>query len=134
MEESKLPYSNIDEYIAQYPPEVQARLQTLRQCIHETAPEATEKISYAMPTFYLKGNLVHFACFKHHIGLYPGASGVEAFLPELGGYKTSKGAIQLPMDKPLPLELVRRIVRFRVAENTAWAEEKKKQAKRSNNA
>ncbi len=118
MSESKLPYSTIDEYIAQYPPEVQARLQALRQCIREAAPEATEKISWAMPTYYLKGNLVHFAAAKHHIGLYPGASGVEVFLPELGGYKTSKGAIQLPMDKPLPLELVRRIVLFRVAENT----------------
>ena len=121
MNQSQLPFSTIDEYIAQFPPEVQEKLQALRRCVREAAPEAVEKISWAMPTFYLRGNLVHFACFKRHIGLYPGVSAIEAFLPELGGYKTSKGAIQFPLEKPLPLELVGRIVRFRVAENTASA-------------
>lgn len=126
MDENKLPYSTIDEYIAQYPADVQERMQALRKCIREAAPEATEKISWAMPTFYLYGNLFHFAAAKHHIGIYPGASGVETFLPELTEYKSSKGAIQLPLDKPIPFELVTRIVKFRVAENIAAAEAKKK--------
>ena len=110
-------YSSIDEYIALFPEDIQARLQALRNAIHEAAPDAQEKISYQMPTFYLKGNLVHFAAFKNHIGFYPAPSGIEAYQEELAKYKTSKGAIQLPLDEPLPLGLVQEIVRYRVAEN-----------------
>jgi uncharacterized protein YdhG (YjbR/CyaY superfamily) len=92
-------------------------LEKLRQTIRTAAPDATEKISYRIPTFYLNGNLVHFAAFKHHIGFYPTSNGVSAFQDELSKYKTSKGAIQFPLDKPLPLELVKKIVGFRVTEN-----------------
>lgn len=119
-------YTNIDEYIAQCEPEVQPLLHEVRKTIREAAPDATEKISYRMPTYYLFGNLVHFAAFKRHIGLYPGASGVEHFAQKLAGYHTSKGAIQLPIDKPMPHELIREIVRFRVDENLRDAAEKRK--------
>lgn len=107
----------IDEYISQFPVEVQKKLQELRKVIRETAPQAEEKISYRMPTFYLKGNLVHFAAYSGHIGVYPAPSGIEAFKEELGVYKTSKGAIQFPMDKELPFELIKKIVQYRVEEN-----------------
>ncbi|MDD2371243.1 MAG: DUF1801 domain-containing protein [Firmicutes bacterium] len=107
----------IDDYIIGFPEEVQKKLMEIRKVIRETAPMAEEKISYRMPTFYFKGNLVHFAAFSKHIGLYPGPSGVAAFKEELVGYKSSKGAIQFPLDEDLPLGLIRRIVQFRVAEN-----------------
>lgn len=123
MDEQKPQYTTIDEYIALFPQDVQDRLQTLRRTIREAAPEATEKLSWQMPTFYLFGNLVHFAMGKHHVGFYPGASGVEHFAEELTGYKTSKGAIQFPLDRPTPYDLVARIVRFRVEENLRWEEE-----------
>jgi uncharacterized protein YdhG (YjbR/CyaY superfamily) len=122
--ENKQAPQNIDEYIAQFSPEIQTIMQTVRQTIREAAPQAVEKISWQMPTFYLHGNLIHFAGNKSHLGLYPGAGGVEHFLPELTEYKTSKGAIQFPYVKPMPLELIQRIVKFRVAENEAWAAEK----------
>ncbi len=92
--------------------------------IQEAAPEATETINYQMPTFVLHGNLVHFAAQKKHIGFYPTPSGIEAFQAELAGYKSSKGAVQFPLDQPLPLELIGRIVTFRVAENVRLAEDK----------
>ena len=85
--------------------------------IHQAAPEATEKISYQMPTFYLRGNLVHFAAFKHHIGFYPVPSGIAAFEEELAPYKRSKGAVQFPLDQAMPHELISKIVKFRAAEN-----------------
>ena len=107
----------IDEYISQFPKEVQKKLQELRKVIREAAPQAEEKISYMMPTFYLKGNLVHFAAYSSHIGFYPAPSGIEAFKEELAGYKTSKGAIQFPIDKELPMYLIRKIVLYRVEEN-----------------
>lgn len=107
----------IDEYISGCEEKVQPVLRELRKIISEEAPDALEKISYKMPTYYLKGNLVHFAAQTKHIGFYPAPSGIEAFRYELKGYKTSKGAIQFPLDKPLPLELIRKIVRFRVKEN-----------------
>lgn len=116
----------IDEYISQFSPEVQEKLKKLRQVIKNAAPEAQEKISWQMPTFALHGNLVHFAAHKKHIGLYPGASGIEAFKHELSAYKSSKGAVQFLLDKPLPYELVGRIVQFRVAENKTIAKEKLK--------
>ncbi len=109
--------NNIDEYIATFPPDVQKILNMLRATIQKAAPDATEKISYAMPTFYLNGNLVHFAAYKNHIGFYPAPSGIEAFEKELSVYKTSKGAVQFPINKPLPFALITKIVRYRVKEN-----------------
>lgn len=126
MEESTIKNETIDAYISRYDEEIQAVLQELRRVIKEVAPDAIEKISYQMPTFYLNGNLVHFAVQKNHIGFYPAPSGVAAFKEELTEYKTSKGAIQFPLTKPIPYELVRRIVRFRVEE----AKGKKKQNKK----
>lgn len=110
----------IEEYILQCPEEWQERLRRLRQIIKETAPEASEKISWKMPTFCLNGYLVHFALNKAHIGLYPGSEGVERFKEKLesGGYKFSKGAIQFPLKDPLPEELIKEIVAFRVKRNT----------------
>ncbi|MDF2541552.1 MAG: hypothetical protein K0S47_1270 [Herbinix sp.] len=125
MEEKKVTYQTIDEYIALFPTEIQEIMENLRRVIKEAAPEATEKISWQMPTFFLQGNLVHFAAFKRHIGFYAGENGVAHFLDELSEYKNSKGAIQFPIDKPLPYELVKRIVMFRVTENMSLAEEKK---------
>ena len=107
----------IDEYISWFPEEVQVKLQELRSFIREVAPLATEKISYQMPTFYHRGNLVHFAGYKNHIGFYPTPSGVTAFEGELGEFKHSKGAIQFPLDQPLPKDLIIKIVLFRMEEN-----------------
>ncbi len=111
--------TTIDAYIAAFPEDVQAILQQIRQLIHDTAPEATEAISYGMPTFKLHGNLVHFAAFKNHIGFYPVPSGMAAFQEELSAYKQGKGSVQFPLDRPMPYDLIRRIVQFRVAENRA---------------
>ncbi len=130
MEGNKIKFKSIDEYIGLYPSEVQDILTTLRKVIKELAPEATEKISYQMPTFAMHGNLVHFAAFKKHIGFYPAASGVAAFIDELVEYKTSKGAIQFSIDKPLPYELIKEIVQFRVDENRKRAEDKLKNKKK----
>lgn len=124
MEENKITYNTIDEYIVQFPPEVQETLKTLRKVIKELVPDAVEKISYQMPTFALHGNLVHFAKHKNHIGFYPAASGIAAFKDELSEYKGSKGAVQFPINKPLPYELISEIVKFRVAENIKKAEAK----------
>ena len=110
---------SIDTYIAQFPDEVQARLQKLRTTILKLAPGATEAMSYQIPTFKLNGNLVHFAAFKKHIGFYPGAAGIAAFQDELAGYKSAKGSVQFPLGQALPLDLVKKIVKFRVAQNLA---------------
>ena len=115
---------SIEEYIAEFPPETRAALEAMRAIIKTAAPAATEKISYAIPTFYLNGNLVHFAAFKSHIGFYPAPTGLEAFQGEISKYKHSKGSVQFPIDQPLPLELVRKIVQYRVAENLSHAEKK----------
>ena len=117
MENTKNNYNTIDEYIATFPTEVQKLLQEMRATIRAAAPEAQEKISYQMPTFYLKGNLVHFAAHQKHIGFYPIPSGIEAFQAELAVFKGAKGSVQFPIDQPLPFDLVQRIVEFRVAEN-----------------
>ncbi|MEN6595227.1 MAG: DUF1801 domain-containing protein [Clostridiaceae bacterium] len=109
----------ITDYILQFPPDVQLKLNALREAILEVAPDATEKIAYGIPTFYVKGNLVHFAAYKHHIGFYPASSGIDAFRAELTQYKLSRGTIQFPLDEPLPMELIQRIVKFRLAENLA---------------
>ena len=106
--------TTIDEYIADFPADVQKILQQIRATIKEAAPEAGEKISYGMPTFTLKGNLIHFAAFKNHIGLYPTPNGIEEFKEELSAYKGAKGSVQFPIDKPMPLALITRIVKFRV--------------------
>src|SRR5271157_4747174 len=107
----------IDEYIANCPKEVQTKLKDLRATIKASAPYATEKISYQIPTFYLEGNLVHFGALKNHIGFYPTPSGVQAFVKETAKYASTKGAIQFSLDEPLPLKLVSKIVKFRVKEN-----------------
>lgn len=119
MSEAQNGEASVDAYIREFPPEVQEKLEAMRLTIREAAPDAVEIISYQMPTLYLNGNLVHFAAFKHHIGFYPAPSGIEAFREELAAYKGAKGSVQFPMDEPLPLELVRRIVVFRVEENLA---------------
>jgi uncharacterized protein YdhG (YjbR/CyaY superfamily) len=113
------PPTPITDYIHEQAPEVQARLYQMRDAILEIAPESTEKISWGMPTFHLNGNLVHFAAFKNHIGFYPGAEGIEAFAQEFGELHFSKGAVQFPLNQPLPLELVKRITAFRKAQNLA---------------
>jgi uncharacterized protein YdhG (YjbR/CyaY superfamily) len=107
----------IDEYIQGMPKHVQRILSELRSTIRKAAPGATEKISYRIPTFYYNGNLVHFAAFERHIGFYPTPRGIAEFRDELKKYHTSKGAIQFPIDEPLPLKLITRIVKFRVAQN-----------------
>ena len=119
MKPSKNEIASIDQYIRQFPEQVQAMLSELRSVISRAAPHATEKISYQMPCFYLHGNLVYFAAYKQHIGFYPTQSGIEAFQDQLEGYKSSKGSIQFPLDQPLPLKLVKVIVEFRVRENSA---------------
>jgi uncharacterized protein YdhG (YjbR/CyaY superfamily) len=110
-------FKTIDEYIESFPKDIQAILSDLRQAIRGAAPQAEEAISYQMPAFKQNGILVYFAAFKTHIGFFPTASGVEAFKEKLSDYETSKGTIRFPIDKPLPLELVKEIVRFRVKEN-----------------
>ena len=107
----------IDDYISDYPEDVQKLLQKLRVTIRKAAPKATEKISYSMPAFYQNGTLVWFAAFKEHIGFYPTPSAITAFKKSLSKYEVAKGTIRFPMDKPLPLSLVSRIVKYRVAEN-----------------
>ena len=111
--------TTIDEYIAGHPPKVRTRLKAMRATIRKQAPEAEERISYRIPTFYLGGNLVHFAAFGRHVGFYPGAAGIAAFRKALAGYNSAKGSVQFPHDEPLPLDLVAEIVKFRVAQQGA---------------
>jgi uncharacterized protein YdhG (YjbR/CyaY superfamily) len=122
----KLAPQNIDEYIASFPLEIQKILQEIRVTISQAAPKATEKISYAMPTFVLEGNLVHFAAFKNHIGFYSTPSGTTEFQQDILHYKHAKGSIQFPISQPMPLDLIARIVKFRVEENLAKAATKQK--------
>ncbi len=129
MKGNSVSYTSIDEYIATFPAEIQMKLEEVRATIKAAAPEAQEKFSYQMPTFYLYGNLIHFAAFKNHIGLFPAPSGVEAFKDELSQYATSKGTIRLPHDKPLPLDLISKITKYRVAENLKKAEAKSRKKK-----
>ncbi len=107
----------IDEYIVGFPKEIQTILQQIREIIKQAVPEAKETISYQMPTFVLNGNLVHFAAFKNHIGFYPIPTGIEAFKKELSVYKMGKGSVQFPLNQPMPLDLITRIVKFRAEEN-----------------
>ena len=117
---------NIDEYIAGFPKDVQEILQKVRMTIRKGAPDAEETIKYRMPTFTLKGNLVHFAAFKKHIGFYPTPTGTEKFQKELSAYKGAKGSVRFPLDKPIPFDLISKIVKFRVKENLARAQAKGK--------
>ena len=107
----------IDEYISAFPPDVQEILQEMRATIRQAAPDAQETLKYRMPTFTLKGNLVHFAAYKKHIGFYPVPTGIEQFKEELSVYKQGEGSVQFPLDKPIPFDLISRIVEFRVQEN-----------------
>lgn len=120
---------NIDDYIADFPPDVQKILQKIRAAIHKAAPEAVETISYQIPTFDLNGHLIHFAAYKNHIGLYPAPSGIVKFKKELAPYESAKGSVRLPLDQPIPYDLITKIVKFRLKENLAKAEAKKKKAR-----
>ena len=121
MDSQKRAFQSIDEYIATFPPDMRARLEAMRAAIRAAAPDAVERISYQMPTFAQDGNLVHFAALKDGIGFYPTSSGIVAFQDELARYNGSKGAVRFPNGEPLPLELITRIVRHRVAENLTRA-------------
>lgn len=114
--------NSIDEYIASFPEEIQKMLEELREVIKAAAPGVEEKISYDMPTFMLNGRLIYFAAFKNHIGIYGASSAVQAFKNELSIYAGEKGSLRFPTDKPLPLELISKVVKFRVAENPKKAE------------
>jgi len=129
MESNQDRFNSIDEYIATFPENIQKILEALRATIKAAAPDAEEKISYQMPAFALKGNLVYFAVLKNHIGFYPTASGIQAFERELSLYEGSKGAVRFPIDKPLPLGLIGEIVKFRSAENLKKAQDKSSKRK-----
>lgn len=119
MKKSIPAFTDIDQYIETFPAPIQAKLQEIRKLVHSAAPGAEEGISYSMPAFKINGKyLVYFAGFKHHIGFYPFPSGVAEFKDAIVQYKTSKGAIQFPLDEPLPGELIKQIVKFRVEENS----------------
>ncbi len=115
----------IDQYIAGFSAEVRSRLKKIRATIHRAAPDAEETIKYRMPTFTLKGNLVHFAAFEHHIGFYPTPSGIRRFKQELSSYEGAKGSVRFPLDKPVPLGLITKIVKFRAKENLDRSEAKR---------
>ena len=117
--------TTIDEYIKGFPDNIQNLLQQVRKTISSAAPEAEEAISYAIPTFKLNGNLVHFAAFKNHIGFYPAPTGLKEFEKDLAPYAQGKGSAQFPLDQPLPLELITKIVKYRVKENLAKQLKKK---------
>ena len=118
MSASSRRFETIDEYISTFPSDIQQILEKLRKVIQDSAPNAQEAISYGIPAFRLNGDLVYFAAFKKHIGFYPrGPSAIEAFKDELSGYEQSKGTIRFPLDQPIPFDLVKRIVRFRVQQN-----------------
>jgi uncharacterized protein YdhG (YjbR/CyaY superfamily) len=119
----------IDEYIAVFPKDVQEILEKVRATIHKAAPNAEETINYGIPTFTLNGNLVHFAAFKKHIGFYPTPRGIDQFKVELSGYESAKGSVQFPLDKPIPYDLISRIVAFRVKDNLEKAAAKGKKKK-----
>ena len=116
---------NIDEYIVGFPEDVQEILEKIRLTIKNAAPDAQETINYGIPTFKLKGNLVHFAGYKKHIGFYPAPSGIEKFKEELSAYEGAKGSVKFPLNQPMPYDLIDEIVRFRVKENLEKAEKKK---------
>ncbi len=116
---------NMNEYIAGFPKDVQEILEQIRATIRKAAPAASETIKYAMPTFTLNGNLVHFAAFKNHIGFYPAPTENEEFKKELSGYKTGRGSVQFPIDKPMPLNLITKIVMLEVKKHLERAKKNK---------
>lgn len=116
---------SIDSYINSFPADTQKILQEIRQTIREAAPEASEAIKYAIPTFVLNGNLVHFAAFKNHIGFYPTPSGTDAFADELSAFKSGKGSVQFPLSQPIPLDLIKRIVQYRMKQQQSTKKAKK---------
>ena len=126
MKSSPTEPKTIDEYIAGFPEDVQKILEKVRMTIKEAAPGAQETIKYQMPTFTLNGNLVYFAGFKNHIGFYPIPTGIEKFKKELSVYKQGKGSVQFPLNQPIPYDLIRKIVKFRVRENLEKAKAKSK--------
>ena len=128
MKPGQTPPSNIDDYIESFPNDVQKILKRIRQTIRKVAPGAEEAIKYQMPTFVLNGNLIHFAAYKNHIGLYPAPMGIEKFKRELAVYKGGKGSVQFPLDKPIPFDLISRIVKFRVKQNLEKATRQKRLA------
>jgi uncharacterized protein YdhG (YjbR/CyaY superfamily) len=117
---------SMDDYIAEFPKDVQEILENIRRTIRKAAPDAEETINYQMPTFTLKGNLVHFAAYKKHVGFYPTPTGIEKFKKELSVYEGAKGSVRFPLDKPIPFDLISKIVKFRVKENLERAEAKRK--------
>jgi uncharacterized protein YdhG (YjbR/CyaY superfamily) len=125
MENDSTKPTSFDEYIAGYPADVQTVLQQIRETIRQAAPEATEVFSYGIPGFKLHGNLLHFAAYPHHIGLYPTPAGDEAFQQEIAGMRAGKSTVRLPMDRPIPYDLIARITRFRVQENMERAARKR---------
>lgn len=129
MERNEVQEATIDSYIAGFPQAIAERLVKIREVIAEAAPDATERISYQMPTFYFEGNLVHFASFKDHIGFFPAPSGIERFRDELVAYSVSKGTIRFPHDQPIPYDLIARITRYRLEENAARAAAKGKKSR-----
>ncbi len=129
MEKEKREFSTIDEYISSFPAGIQEKLEELRAAVKTAAPDAKEKISYQMPTFYLDGNLVHFAAFNNHIGFYPTPTGIDQFEQELKAYKRGKGSVQFPLDQPLPIGLIKRMVEYRVKENAGKSAQKTRKHK-----
>jgi uncharacterized protein YdhG (YjbR/CyaY superfamily) len=126
MRAGQAPAKNIDEYIAGFPDDIREILEKIRLTVKKAAPDAEEAIKYGMPTFVLNGNLVHFAAFKKHIGFYPTPQGIEEFQEELSAYESGKGSAQFPLDKPIPYDLIRRIVELRVRGSLEKAAAKKK--------
>lgn len=110
-------YKNVDEYIKNSPVATQNHLKSIRKVVTELAPDAKETISYGIPTLKLNGNLIHFAGYEHHIGFYPGSEAIEMFKKDLSKYNTSKGTVQFPLDKPMPLSLIKKITKFRIEKN-----------------
>jgi uncharacterized protein YdhG (YjbR/CyaY superfamily) len=123
---TKTNFKTINEYISTFPKDIQKILEQVREIIKISAPDAEETINYQIPTYKLNGNLVHFAAFKNHIGFYPTPTGIEKFKTELSKYESAKGSVQFPLDKPMPLSLIKKIVKYRVKENLEKINQKKK--------
>jgi uncharacterized protein YdhG (YjbR/CyaY superfamily) len=126
MDIDRTPPKDIDEYIAKFPKDVQEVLEKIRATIKEAAPNAEETISYGMPAFTFKGNLVYFAAHKKHIGFYPGSAGIEKFKNELSDYEGAKGTVRFPFGKPIPYDIITMMVKSRVKDNLERADEKKR--------
>jgi uncharacterized protein YdhG (YjbR/CyaY superfamily) len=129
MDATKTKFKTVDQYLSVFPENIKSKLQELRSTIKKTAPQAEELISYNMPAFKLHGMLVYYAAYKEHIGFYPTPSPIEAFKKELAGYEVAKGSIKFPIDKPVPLKLVIKIVKYKMKENLEAAHAKVKKKK-----